>query len=289
MTNKLDVLDFGDALIRTGDLDPLYIGLRRASARGLIPEPQLCRWLLAYWCFYHVGVASRLSEHKGNDFWKWMKVAAVNEDQHGPFIYQQGPSTRWPRAAERRHFRGDKCVRAVEWLCDQWVDPELPVRSLCNLDTEKEVIKAVSAWPQFGPWIGFKAADMLERVCGLPIKFDRDLGLMYEEPRKALDMMRLNTYGISYQNEVVKREVGILYHKLLTYFSPRRLPAPLDDRGCGPQEVETVLCKWKSYMGGHYHIGKDISEHREALHGWGETADRLLKAYPSEVPAQAYA
>jgi hypothetical protein len=35
--------------------------------------------------------------------------------------------------------------------------------------------------------------------------------------------------------------------------------------------------------GGHYHVGKDIHEQRAALAGWGETATRILAAYPPEV------
>lgn len=271
---KMGVKEFGDALITTLDLDPVYVGL--VGAR--LPEPQMCRWLLAYWCFYHVGAASWLSELDGDNFWWNMRNAAENKIAPRT-ISDQLPTDRWPRASERRHFRGDKCVQAVEWLRDAGA-PEDPVRFLAAASTDKQVMSIVQGWPMFGPWIAFKAADMMERVYGTPIKFDPNLGLMYEEPRKALRLL-IDLPGSRYNTE------ADAYAQLLTYFGRLRAP-PIPEgtngtRVCGPQEVETVLCKWKSHLGGHYHVGKDIAEQRAALAGWGETAQRVLSAYPKEV------
>lgn len=292
---KLGIQEFGDALIRTRDLDPVYVGLVGAK----LDKPQLARWLLAYWCFYHVGAASFLSEWEGGDFWHFMKAAA--ENQYGPadpslhWLPNRVPhvpaDSRWPRAAERRHFRGEKCVQAIRWLQNESAGiPEAPVMDLTrgcppNL-SEKDIMARVQLWPMFGPWIAFKAADMMERVWGLPVQFDRNLGLMYEEPRAALTMM-LSNRVVDVEVPGTRLDETWYYNRLLTYFSPRT--APPGGRPCGPQEVETILCKWKSHMGGHYWVGKDVHEQRQALVGWGETAERVLRAYPSEVPAQEYA
>jgi hypothetical protein len=65
----------------------------------------------------------------------------------------------------------------------------------------------------------------------------------------------------------------------------QRLPAPpSNDRPCGVQEIETVLCKFKASLGGSYWIGRDIHEVRNALKGWGPTATKMLAAMPPEVP-----
>lgn len=282
MNDKMGIQEFGDRLIQTGDLDPLYIGLVGAVNNGM-EHDQLARWLLAYWCFYHAGVASHISELDKSDYWDRMELAAANETSPRDFLdLPPGNSHphRWPRAAERRHFRGDKCVRAVKWLEANSVGiPEAAVMSLMPYITDRGIMTEVQKWPLFGPWIAFKAADMMERVWGLTIAFDHNLGLMYEEPRAALDLLRkVNPTWTDPTPENI-------YNKLLTYFSPRRAP-PIRSprqRQCGPQEVETVLCKWKSYMGGHYHIGKDIREQREGLRGWGRTADLILRSYPAEV------
>ena len=267
---KMGVKEFGDQLILTQDLDPTYVGLYHAK----LPEGQLCRWLLAYWCFYHVGSASWLSEQEGADFWLWMRRAAENET-YTPVAGKE----RWPRAPERRHFRGQKCVDAVDWMKSTKCCPEDFVRSLfagSGTLNEEHVIKEVRSWPQFGPWIAFKAADMLERVMGIPVQFDPKIGLMYEEPRKALHMVIDQPPGTEFNT------VADAYASLSDYFRLKLAP-PAMDRRCGPQEVETVLCKWKSYMGGHYYIGKDIHDHRNSLKNWGETAACILNHMPQEV------
>lgn len=255
------ITDFGDLLIETGDLDPVYIAIRGAR----LPREQLARLLVAYWCFYHLGCAAWLSEHEGDHFWRWMRVAAENTEPLPREVVSTG--SRWPRSAERRHFRGLKCVRAVRMLSA--VSPLWRVELLAGKLSEREVMDEVQGWPLFGPWIAFKAADMMERVWGAPIRFSPAVILMYDEPRKALDLLDPSDPQRS-------------YGELLEHFSAAKAP-PDRDRPCGPQEVETVLCKWKSMQGGHYWPGKDIREVREGLHGWGDTADRMRASAPQEV------
>ena len=264
--DKMDVIEFGEALIRTRDLDPVYCAVHDAK----MPRDQLYRWLLAYWCFYHVGAASYISQEKGAHFWDIMMDAARNDVRNPSPLGE-----RWPRAAERRHFRGPKCVEAVKQLRDVYGKPELAVRDLI-LPSEKAILKKIKDWYLFGSWIGFKAADMLERCAGAKVSFDPNIGLMYSEPRKGLELWaEVSGAGASFTIEEH-------YAELLEHFG--RIPAPPAlDRPCGPQEVETILCRFKSYWHGHYWVGKDIKEHREALVGWGRTAERLLKVYPQEV------
>lgn len=283
---RMSVTAFGEALIRTRDLDPVYVALYGAR----LPRDQLCRLLLAYLCFYHLGVAAWLSEWEEDGYWLWMTVAA--ENKVGPREAQGKvlSALRWPRAAERRHFRGQKCVDAVRWLAREFGRPEAPVEhlTLTNLPgsegglTEKVVMERVEAWPMFGPWVAFKAADMLERIMGVPVQFDRELGLMYEEPRKGLDLLAAEGDPGVPPTPGVQPAQKWWHSYLLDQFS--KFPAPpAGDRPCGPQETESVLCKWKSYMNGHYWVGKDIHEVRTALIGWGETASRLLTYMPEEV------
>jgi hypothetical protein len=56
---------------------------------------------------------------------------------------------------------------------------------------------------------------------------------------------------------------------------------PREHRRFGAFEAETVLCKWKSHMNGHYAPGKDTYEIREGLHGWGDLATQLSRGLPS--------
>ena len=144
--------------------------------------------------------------------------------------------------------------------------------------TDKMVMGRVKHWPLFGNWIAFKVADLLERCAGVAVVFDPDLGLMYEEPAAGLRMLSTSFFSPGGESWSTNRWYGYL----LTHFAQVKAPPALD-RPCGPQEVETVLCKWKSHVAGRYWVGKDIHEVRHGLHGWGATADRLLAACPEEV------
>ena len=273
---RMDIIEFGEALLRTQDLDPVYVMLHRTLPRG-----QLERWCVAYWCFYHAGAASYLSEREGDEFWTLMLRAAQNTT--APPVR---PGERWPRASERRYFRGPKCIKAVEWMANRWDRPEDLVDHLVGMSqpvgsprTEKSVMEAVQEMPLFGPWIGFKVADMFERVLGLHVRFSDDIGLIYKEPRAGLVLWNENCgSGVAFT-------LMGHYRSLMEYFEKH--PAPPDlGRPCGPQEVETILCKWKSHMGGHYPVGKDIREVGHALEGWGDTAWGLQKRLPQSMETQ---
>jgi hypothetical protein len=269
-----DVIEFGEQLIKTEDLDPVYNALVGAK----LPDKQLKRLLLAYFCFYHLGAAAWLSEWEGEEFWGLMENAASNEIP--PNMNGELPGERWPRGAERRHFRGDKCVAAVKKLREfsygkneEGVGdvPEYFIGMLAAMGgvvTLEGFMKTVRAFPLFGPWVAFKAADVLERVMGVPIEFPNELVFIYKEPRAALDLLPDPT------------EVTVL--ELLEHFKAFLAP-PRYERQCNIQEVETILCKWKSSIGGHYWIGKDIYEVRKGLIGWGETADLLHAVMPRKV------
>ena len=265
------IQDFGRDLILSQDLDPIYSMLVGARRAGLLDDAQTKRWLLAYWCFYHSGVASYIASH--DMYWTTMHLAAANTPE------RPAPNGgRWPRAPERRHFRGQKCIDAVSWLLDE--TPEKRVESLYQAlspnsnapPTLKTVVTRASAWPQFGPWIGFKAADMLERVLGVPVEFPSDLGLMYEGPRDALELLPEVARELETPSEA--------YNGLLEHFAQYPAPPGLD-RPCGPQEVETILCKWKSHVNGGYEVWKDTRELRHHLHGWGGLAAEMEQFVPS--------
>jgi hypothetical protein len=253
--------EFGTRLIETGDLDPVYVGL--AGAR--IQENQLGRLLLAYWFFYSLGASCWLSEQE--DFWGGMEKAAANRLPPLGFM-------RWPRGVERRHFRGVKAVSAIRLLAAN--NPENLIEGLKGRDA-KGVISQIETWPQCGPWIAFKAADMLERVLEWPLVFDADI-LMYREPQLGLELVARERL----------QDLQTTHLKLIDFWS--KVPAPPQgNRLCGFQELETICCKFKAYRSGHYWIGKDIREVRAALRGWGTTATRVLESMPREYGTNGHA
>lgn len=66
-----------------------------------------------------------------------------------------------------------------------------------------------------------------------------------------------------------KREVILsqVTQYLESQFTDLKAP-PLYDRPINIQEVEAVLCKWKSHMNGHYPLLNDITEIRDGLVPW---------------------
>jgi hypothetical protein len=266
-----EVIRFGADLVHTEDLDPVYVALVKAK----LPKGQLYRLLLAYFCFYHLGVSAFLSEQEGDTFWNIMEIAARNRLCDPNDINFDLPEGKWPRGVERRHFRGDKCVKAMQQLrafcTPEKGGPEHFVGLLFEISqmvTFEGFLNSVQVFPLFGPWIAFKVADMLERIIGAPIVFPDNLALIYKEPRAALDFLD------------IPPEQALCF--LLDHFGKNSAP-PRYDRKCNIQEVETILCKWKSSKGGHYYVGKDIHEIRTGLKGWGKTADKLLAVMPKEV------
>ena len=265
---------FGEALLRTGDLDPVYIGLKALSGS------LLKRWLVAYWCFYHCGAASYIAERTSSAFWKLMLQAAQN----------LGPSpctARWPRSAERRHFRGMDAVHSIQALAGRYPQPERFVDYLAEagvLLLFTEVKARVEEHVLFGPWIAYKIADMLERVLQVPVNFSSAEVLMYKEPTAAA--LLLWPQHPAYSAMKTEQEgVKLVATDLVKHFRRYKAP-PWQDRPCGIAEVETCLCKFKSYWNKHYWVGKDIHEVRAGLQPWllaSATARALLEALPEEV------
>lgn len=262
---KMSPADFGRKLIESGDLDPVYTLLWQAK---LEPD-RLRHWLMAYWCFYHVGTASWIIDQP--EYWKAMMTAARSKE--------------YPRSPERRHFRGENAIKSVKWLGARGIDKLLGTFVVHSKHTPMSLYAAMEwaqTWVGFGPWISFKVADMLERLDICPIKFDTGAMFLFDSPRVGAELM----YTMEkYPGATVKPEdspaictwaVATLQEALGGLRAPPRM-----ERTINVQEVETVLCKWKSYMGGHYEIGEDIAACRKGLMRFARsspTCQRLYKA-----------
>lgn len=261
--HDLDCYTFGRRLVETGDLDPVYILLWEAS---LEPDT-LERWLLAYWCFYHVGVACWAADRgDAGDYWGALGTAAGSKE--------------YPRCHERRHFRGAAALGAVERLRSRGVTALFNDLYAAG-PTARDVIAAVTGWHMFGPWIGFKVADMLERLGLRTVRFDTDTAFYKGSPQEGAELLwRVEHPGEGRRAEG-KDESRWAAERILTELADLTAP-PAHDRPLGVQEAETICCKWSSYTKGRYHLGEDIEGCRRAL-GWASarrsaTAQRLFKA-----------
>lgn len=267
---RLSCAAFGEELLTSMDLDPVYV----AVARAPMNNAQRSRLLVAYWCLYHLGAAARLSELPEKRFWWALFEAAANNNT--PKLLPKQAGGRWPRGTERRHWRGDQAINSAASVRERARgNAEALVDWLGTGATFLEVLRRVRQLQGFGPWIGFKVADMLERVAGYDVSFaDCELAF-YEEPRKGAALyvgsVKLKHDGDNYVDVAVKH---LLHEARLGAF---RAPPILQGsrRRVNVQEVETVLCKWKSHLGGHYPVGKDTREIYHGLDGWGDLAQDL--------------
>ena len=232
----MNYLDFGQSLVESGDLDPLYIVLSESEIAQ--DRTTLARWLFGYWCFYHAGVATRLAEQP--NYWEGFRRAIKSA----------------PRGRERRHFRGNLATNAVTFFEEHWEEPEHLVEELLSGDLSwAAVSKRVQKLPAFGPWMAFKVADMAERVMGDPVDFSGCELELYAEPVKGAKIVACDFWGWpSFDNRTQMRG---LVDRLLDEFGSLDAPPDLA-RKVNVQEVETILCKFKGHHLGRYPVGHDI-------------------------------
>lgn len=257
MEGHLSVTQFGKKMLEVNDLDPIYVMLVDSK----MPKDQLKRWILAYVCFYHAGVATYCSSATGQKFWERLR---------------KGHDEKWPRGAERRHFRGGTSDYVTSWLPKTYDTPEEAIDFLVGPKKSRkfsEVIARVKTWKYFGPWVAFKIADLIDRVLGVPIDFSDCHLDIYQTPKQGAELV-IKLYGKDADMD------GVI-DRLERVFKNHKAP-PFYDRAVNVQEVETILCKWKSHTNGHYPIGKDTHEIREGLKDWGKAANALIKYLPGE-------
>jgi hypothetical protein len=148
----------------------------------------------------------------------------------------------------------------------------------------------------FGPWISFKIADMLERVKEIPITFNNGVAFMFDEPAKAADLVWEQTVArvanlepdlTAIADGAKKRLTPTNFHNIVVElleeeFASYRAP-PRGDRPINIQEIETVLCKYKAHINGHYEVGKDIKEIRHGLEPWLAVSD-VARVFNDAMP-----
>jgi group I intron endonuclease len=260
----LDVYSFGEKLLDANDLDPVYVAVWHCIQSGNFSHANLRKWLLSYFCFYHSGTASWITDSR--NYWLAFRTAAA--------------SKAYPRCPERRHFRGENARKSVEYLesvgvPDLFAEFDRAAYEHRVLDLD-DVMEYVQTWVGFGPWIAFKVADMLERLGLCRIRFDTGDAFLFDSPKEAAHMLWQETYDR--QPEPGEAETYAV-ESLVTHLKSRLAP-PRYERGISTQEAETVLCKWKSYRNGRYTIGEDVHSLRQSLLRFArcKTSQQLLAA-----------
>ena len=287
------IVTFGDALLSTGDLDPVYLAIQNAKLEPAV----LHRLCLAYWCFYSLGTAAYIAHHGATPkrYWDLMMQAAVNEVfTKGTPTDLAGAEKPWPRGAERRHFRAANAVGPMSYLREHYKDASAAVYSMTGVDSGSRlrfahVAKAVESHPGFGPWMSFKIADMAERVLGVSVDFSDCALDMYKDPTQgaAIGWLEQGPPITVYSEEpwkapITGEQIKATADYYVKLFNKRHKvgSVPGLKRPLNIQEIETIFCKYKSHLKGHYPLGKDTREVGHGLEGWGPLADKLRLGLP---------
>lgn len=288
----LSVEDFGKILLDSNDLDPVYVALYRMHSDDILDMAQLSRWILAYSCLYHCGAASYLSEFEGDNFFSQLMTAAKNED-----AAPAPTGGRWPRGHERRHWRGGQAVASCQALHDRYgFKPELFLADIAGVGFGMQpspepvpfrvISQRVQALRGFGSWISFKLADMIDRLGLQRVSFTFDEVTVYKDPVQAAERLVRQRNGFPPTAQVKPEAVKAVFAALEEHFADYPAP-PLYDRPVGLQEVESILCKWKSHQNGHYPLYNDLTEIHSSLASWAEVSEvaRYFKASMPKVPS----
>lgn len=217
----------------------------------------LAMYTFAFVAFDHAGLAAKIVEGTGfkvSRFWEQMRIANDRESVRGQ---------------PRRYFRGDKATKALNKLESMYLTPLNALRALAgDYDVAKELI--VLDWPHFGPTAAWKMCDMAERVCSIPVMFNRvtlDDIITNEQVRKGVEKAIANE-GESY----IDFEKALMNYKWASRAPPRY------DRALNAQEWETILCYYSHDAATNKHLpGMDKQNIRKELDGWGHLAVEITR------------
>jgi hypothetical protein len=271
---RLSVEEFGKVLIESNDLDPIYVALYTMLESDVLSHAQLNRWMLAYSCLYHAGLASYLSEQEGAKFFKALDKAAKN-------LEPSPIGGRWPRGHERRHWRGIQAQKSCDELFTRYGKKPEDCLDYIRWGNDGPVTWAASfadisgrvrEHRGFGGWIAFKLADMIDRLGLRQVEFKYNDVIIYDDPLIAAEMVARQRLNLPANARVKPDVVRDVFSYLEEHFNSHLAP-PLYDRPISLQEVESILCKYKSSLNGHYPPYNDIKEIRAGLKPWAEVSE----------------
>jgi hypothetical protein len=249
-----DLVRFGRHLLASGDIDPIYPILRSIHQERRFNEEQALWHSFLYVAWYHLPV--------GHAAFDWAP-RSISKAAYGKHIRNIGST--WPTGIERRSNRGGRVFTHIESFChvtshiplSQWfrngfvTAPTLAKRN-ANWRMLNERLQAV--WGN-GRWAAYKHCEVLRRVHDLPVEAP-DMGHRFSSgPREGLATL----YGpLEGQGEAV---IAVLDGQ------GRDLQERLEKRGLtvDVEELETILCNWKSLLKGKYYVGHDIDELQEQI------------------------
>lgn len=273
-----DYLRFSNQMLKTSDIDPVYPVLHELNLRTPAQYSEQALWLsFLYVAWYNLPVGlTAYSKHPEPS----EKILPKIDNS-------------WPTGIERRANRGGKVVFHIDSYLkavNEYGNQHDYYTADMNMDatTEKELHenwRIVNQRLQLlylnGRWAAYKHCEILRRVHGLPV-LAPDMGNAFSSgPRAGLALF----YG----------EIEGNSPAVIAQLDEQALDLQFRMAGSGVEvdieELETLMCNWKSLVNGKYYIGHDIDELLEQMHtgeerGWLSTINSALlqKARADSLP-----
>lgn len=242
---QADYLKMAEDMFPVNDNDYIQTCLYKA----VLSEEQLKLWTVAFSWFLHAGVAAFLASHPDQFY-------SLTWDEFDTF----------PRASERRHFRGEKARKAVRQHVSLYPDASAACDDWFAGRTWEAFCDATKNTVQMGTYMRAQVYDTAQVALprwGLAPVAPEALK-MWKPPQAGAKLLAQEGEDIV---AVTKRLIREMSH----------IPAPPSYKEpVGAGEVETVLCRLKKYRAGRYTVGDDIEMVKQQLTWRDSTVAREL-------------
>lgn len=269
-TSPVSWQDFGQFLFACREADPGYyiIDYLRRLGYG---QDQLFRFTVGWVTFYNLGIAARASELEGKKFYAMLRD-----------VYPTAT-----RGSERRHFRGEAGMRAIDYWQAKWPNPEAMVKfifkdALTNDPlTMGHIRTRCDSVLQLGPYFHWKFGDLAEVLLRIPVQFR---GWEQQSPKvpqqgAALIAAEAGNPGMT--------TTGV-YRSIVKQMADLEVSSPYakDLRPFDVQDAETICCVYKQYRSGGYVPGLRTAKAAARLQVDGANCRTAKTAYAALLENQ---
>lgn len=251
---------FAKIMFKLEDADPGYVLLKRAD----LDYATKLRYVLAWCTFYNPGLAAVACQYQGKKFYDYLLS-----------VY---PTAK--RASERRHFRGQAGLKALDQWQRIYPKPEAMIEA-CYAPHYLKVRQQMKGMAQMGDYFYWKLADIWDTVFDKPVDFTGCEKYMPKVPKQGASMI------YSLEDGDCPEDIKLDEHGLVEVMTTiteyiRDVPYYVKEGGrkLALQEAETVCCVFKQHVVGDYRYGfRSAKAYRRLMSVRGDatkTADKLL-------------
>ena len=224
--NLISFTKFSKEILESGDIDPDYHFMREFSKFMKFDKGMLLNWIVT----------------------KSVVYRSVSELQ----TLIGGKTFKEVRYGNERNKHKNNALTFYMALTSFF--QSFPPKKLAQLQNPLEALSSVNG---VGPWARWKIVDLLDCVYGVEIDLSGvDFRKAYEFPLKGLLILDGDDENI--QLLVNDGRYNVLMKEAWKQMPKVSKTPHNNNRGVRINELETCLCKYHSYVHGHYYPGKDL-------------------------------